>query len=260
MANNPYDIFKATLPDNKKAEFQTYRDYYRKAYNDPKTAFVKQWKPEEVIALWRKAQRWHMNIDGVNCWFDPRSGLFFNYVAMKNAVFSLYPKARFDVQIVLTGDEFTCGRTEQGVTYTYKKADPFADLIFKVVKGKDGYEIEKDTNFVGAFGVFVANDETGTEVLELLGRKDLEQIVQTSRQISQWNKWAGEYIMKTILKRVCKRIRQDDRDFQDLIDFDNSVNGNDFNNKEPSQITDQETQEILNEMIIEEINRPEGSA
>lgn len=254
---NPFETFKASLPDEKKAEFQAFRDYYRKAYSDPKLTFVKKFKPEEVIALWRRAQRWHMNLDGINCWFDPRSGIFFNYIAMKKAVLSIYPNSRFDVQIVLKKDTFTCGRTQDGVTYNYVKADPFENLIFEVVKTQNGYKIKDNTNFKGAFGVFVANDGTGTEVLELLTPADLQEIVQTSRQISQWNRWSGEYIMKTVFKRVCKRVREDDRDFQDMIDFDNAVNGNDFKNSEPKQMNDTEMEEILNNVIVEE--QKEGS-
>lgn len=255
---SPFELFKATLPEEKKADFQAFWDYARKAYTDPKLAFVKKFKPEDLIALWRRAQRWHMNLDGVNCWFDPRSGIFFNYIAMKKAVLSIYPNSRFDVQIVLKDDKFTCGRTQNGVTYNYEKADPFENLVFEVVRVQGGYKIKDNTNFKGAFGVFVANDGTGTEVLELLTPADLQEIVQTSKQIGQWNKWSGEYIMKTVFKRVCKRVREDDRDFQDMIDFDNAVNGNDFKNKDPEQMKDADIEEVLQNVIIAERQNEES--
>lgn len=252
MEKSSFSSFKDQLPAEKRGEFQAFWDYARNAWKDPKLSFIKKYKAEELIALWRRAQKWHMNLDGTNCWFDPRSGIFFNYVAMKQAVQKIYPKSRFDVQIVLKNDTFSCGRTHEGITYKFEKADPFEDLIFEVVRSPRGYVIKDNTNFKGAFGVFATNDGTGTEVLELLAPKDLQEIVQTSRQISQWNKWPGEYIMKTIFKRVCKRVREDDRDFQDMIDFDNAVNGNDFKNEEPKQMNDTEMVEILDSVIIEE--------
>ena len=263
---NPFEEFKKTLSEEKKAEFQAFRDYYKKTYQEVQAdvkakknnrlAFILKLTPEEAIALWRRAQRWHMNLDGTNCWFDGRSGIFFNYIAMKQAVQSIYPKSRFDVQIVLKNDKFTCGRTQEGVTYNFEKADPFEDLNFHINPKQTPYKIDDDTNFKGAFGVFVANDGTGTEVLELLTPKDLQEIVQTSRNIYQWNTWAGEYIMKTVFKRVCKRVREDDRDFQDMIDFDNAVNGNDFQNgTEPKQMNDTEIEAILHSTAIDEINK-----
>lgn len=244
--------FKATLEEDKKAEFQAFWDYCRKAYVDPKTSFIKKYKPEELIALWRTAQSWRMNLDGRNCWFDRRSGIFFNYIAMKQSVQKLYPMCRFDVQFVLKDDEFSCGRTEKGVTYEFKKKDPFEDLNFELVKAQQGYTIKPDTNFKGAFGVFVANDGTGTEVLELLAPKDLQEIVQSASNVYNWNKYPGEFITKTVFKRVCKRAITDDRGVQSMIDFDNAVNGNDFKNKEPKQISEEDVQKILDDVIIAE--------
>lgn len=250
---NPYDEFQATLTPEKQTEFQMFRGYYKKCLDDPKKAFVRKWKPEDIIALWQRAQKWGVNLDGEQIWFDERLGLMTNWIGVRNMVFHRYPKARFDVQVVLEGDELTYGRTQNGVTYEYKKANAFEELQLKFKMDKvKGIYLDGKTNLQGAFGVLATNDGTGTEVMEIITKDDLMQIIQSSRNLSNWNKWTGEMIIKTVFKRICKRVRFDDRFVQDWVDYDNAVNGNDFKNEVPEQIEDTEIAAVLNNMISEE--------
>lgn len=252
---NPFEVFQATLTPAKQTEFQMFRQYYRKCYTskDSKMAFIKKLSPEDVIALWQRAQKWGINLDGEQIWFDERLGLMTNWIGVRNMVFHRYPKARFDVQVVLEGDELTYGRTHNGVTYEYKKKNAFEELKlqFKMVKGQ-GVILDGETNLQGAFGVLATNDGTGTEVMEIITKDDLMQIVQSSRNVFNWNKWTGEMIIKTVFKRICKRVRFDDRFVQDWVDYDNAVNGNDFKNQEPEQVEDKEMEEALNNLIAKE--------
>lgn len=252
---NPYDIFQATLTPAKQTEFQMCRDYYRKCYNskDAKLAFIKKLKPEDVISLWQRAQKWGVNLDGEQIWFDERSGIMTNWIGIRNMVFHRYPKARFDVQVVLEGDELVYGRTHNGVTYEFKKKNAFEELKLKFKFSKQtGVTLDGETNLQGAFGVLATNDGTGTEIMEIITKDDLMQIIQSSRSINNWNKWTGEMIIKTVFKRICKRVRFDDRFVEDWVNYDNTVNGNDFKNQVPEQLEDVEVSAALDKLIAEE--------
>lgn len=253
--NNPFEQFQATLIPAKQTEFKMFRNYYRKCRlsNETKYAFIKKLTPEDVIALWQRAQKWGVNLDGEQIWFDERLGLMTNWIGIRNMVFHRYPKARFDVQVVLEGDELTYGRTHNGVTYEFKKKNAFEELRlqFKLVKGQ-GVVLDGDTNLKGVFGVIATNDGTGTEAIEVITKEDLMQIIQSSRNVNNWNKWTGEMLIKTVFKRICKRVRFDDRFVQDWVDYDNTVNGNDFKNQEPEQVEDKEMEEALNNLIAKE--------
>lgn len=257
------DSFQDKLKGKEKTSFIAYRDYVNKTYKelqtmrankDPKfnkqPTFVLDLTPKEIINWWIKATRMHLDFDGIHVKFDKRSGIMMDYIAMVKAVQKIYPNSRIDIQYLLQGDEFECGRTQNGVTYNFKKKDPFADLNFKLESVHGTIKINDDTNFKGAFGVFVANDGTGTEVLELLTPKDLAEIVKSTTTTYIWNAFPGEMITKTVFKRVCKRIINDDRGLEEMINWDNKVLGNDFENAIPKQITPEQAANYVKEEAL----------
>ena len=277
---NPFAEYAKTLSGKTLQDFQAFRDYRRRAIQDiakykkevaatdpkfrhtikkPKELFIDSLSPKDQIALWKKAQRWHMNIDGENCWFDERSGIFFNYIAMKNAVLDIYPKGRFDQGVVLEGDKFTCGKDQNGITFNLESSDPFAKMNFKVSIDKNReVKVEEGSNLKGVYGAFWANDGTGTEVLEVMNFNDILACVKTTRNVKSWNEHAHEFLIKTIIKRICKQIRTDDRGFQELIEWDNTTNGNDFEHgNTPEQNTPEKILEIVKEAVIKEQTRGE---
>lgn len=295
MAENIFDKTAATLTGKEAKDFQAFRDYRREVYSKnaeynramdkykaelnqynrlseeekakvskptypdikrPRTLFVEKISPEEQIALWFKAQRMHINIDGENCWFDYSNGIMFNYIAMRNAVLSIYPRGRFDQGIVLQGDEFTCGKDQNGITYDLKKSNPFARLNFSI--DEHTHQISSESNILGCYAAFWANDDTGTEVLEVMNLEDINSCIQSSKNLKSWSTYPTEFLIKTVIKRVCKRVRTDDRGIQELLDFDNIVNGNDFENPDnPQQLDQDKIIEIVKETAIQELHRQE---
>lgn len=248
---NPLAEFKATLSNPMdQYRFQIFWDYYRKSYkeskeNDP----VRKFTADQLISMWRRVRSLGLNFDGEQVYFDYRNGFGITYIGLKNVVLQKYPNAKFDINVVYNDDELTYHKTEEGVKYEYTPKDPFA--FPKLDKN--------NCNVKGGFGYVRCNDESGTEVFITVTIESILEMEGMSRSKTNWVKWADQMILKSIIKRMTKQLRFDER-IQQVMQLDNELEGADFDNPtEPHQTTFEDTEMILEEkpIIPDEVNDEE---
>lgn len=265
MKKSPLEVYKENLTDPmEQYRFQVFLDYYRETFKSAKpNDIVKKLSAEQLINRWERARSLGLNFDGVQVFFDWKNGYDFSYIGMKNIVLQKYPKAKFDINVVFKDDELSYVKTEEGVKYTFTPKDPFA--FPKVDKN--------DTNIKGAFGYIACNDESRTEVFITLTLESILEMEGMSKSKANWAKWADQMILKSVIKRMTKQLRFDER-MQQAMDIDNKLYGADFSNPEdPHQTTFEEAEEVLNQLplipeeaedilaetIIEEVNKQESA-
>lgn len=254
IKQNPLEEFKKSLSDPMdQYRFQVFWDYYRKSYKDSKPNDpVRKYSAEQLISLWKRARSLGLNFDGEQVYFDYRNGFGITYVGMKNVVLQKYPNAKFDIDVVYKDDELIYRKTEEGVKYEYTPKDPFA--FPKLDKN--------NCNVKGGFGYIKCNDESGTEVFITLTIESILEMEGMSRSKNNWVKWADQMILKSIMKRLTKQLRFDER-IQQVMQLDNELEGADFDNPtEPHQTTFEDAEEVLNNkpMIPDQTNDKEMEA
>lgn len=241
-----FDKFETTLDPDNQLKFQVFREYLRTTSRDfdsnPKCGKTKnplrKMSQSQLVTTWRLFRAAGVNIDGEQVIIDWRGAPSLTVFGCKNMVFSVYPNARIEVQTVYKGDTFTYTRTEDGVKYLYTCNDPFAD------RSEDG--------MAGVFCHIIANDGTGTEVFEIMGKNELNEIRKSSKTGATWRSYFGEMAKKSCIKRATKSLRYDSR-VQSALDFDNEFNGNDFDNpNDPKQVTEEDVIQLLNDVEIKD--------
>ena len=148
---------------------------------------------------------WNMGlpVDGVNVVISGRGMAMVTFHGYKNKVLETYPETKFDIQLVREGDTFNVAKESGEVEYSHTFADPFDTESRKII---------------GAYVVF--KNKRG-EFIETLGRKDYDQMKAQSKQSSLWGKWESEFMLKSVIKRACKR------HFYDVVeDIDKDDNDN----------------------------------
>lgn len=247
-STNPLETFKNSLSDAmEQYRFQVFWDYYRETYKDSKpNDIVRKLTAEQLISRWKRARSLGLNFDGVQVFFDWKNGFDFSYIGMKNIVLQKYPNAKFDINIVYKDDKLVYKKTEEGVKYEFTPKDPFA--FPKLDKN--------ETNVKGAFGYIRCNDESGTEVFITLTIESILEMEGMSRSKANWTKWADQMILKSVIKRMTKQLRFDER-IQQAMEIDNELYGADFENPtNPHQTTFEEAEAVIEnlpEIPIDEI-------
>ena len=163
--------------------------------------FIKWWKLGMVI-------------DGVNVVITGRAMSIVTFHGYKNKVKQNYPSATFDVQLVREGDEFKVSKRSGQIEYTHEITSPF-----------------EDKPIVGAYCLI---DIDGKQYFESLNMSDYQKMKQNSKNKSTWDTWESEFVLKSVIKRACKRHFYDivaDIDQQDNQDYgletlDESVKAN----------------------------------
>lgn len=143
-----------------------------------------------------------LTIDGVNVVITGKNMAMVTFHGYKNKVKSVYPSAKFDIQLIRKGDDFEVWKQDGVIHYKHKIADPFG--------------IEE---IIGAYSVITID---GVGYFESLNPKDYEEMKKSSKQQWLWNKWDSEFWLKSVIKRACKRHFYDivsDIDKNDNEDF-----------------------------------------
>ncbi len=170
-----------------------------------KNTWVKKVKPDEFEFIFKKVAIDNVFIDGEVAhltYNDGQLAVVYSYHAYKNVVLGKYPDTKFDIQLVHKGDDFEFNKESGGVFYSHKINNPF----------------ETKREIIGAYCVI--KNERG-EFLETMNMDDIKDIRDTSEIQDVWDKWLGEMILKSIIKRSCKRHFRDETKNIDKIDNEN---------------------------------------
>lgn len=201
-----YDKLKEALKDFDSTRVAIYLTYVKELVEDQKNAsWSKQFNHKQAAALFEKVAIDNIYIDGDSVtlnWIKNKVVPNYNYQAYKNKLLSIYPETLFDLQIVHKGDSFTLKKESGKVFYSHEINDPFdtkKEIIgcYCVIKNQRGEFIETLNN---------------TEIAKMRGVAKTQYI---------WNAWESEMVLKSVIKRACKR------HFKDLVvNIDNIDNDN----------------------------------
>lgn len=154
----------------------------------------------KLINMFVKYDNIGVNIDGVNAVITGREMVLITANGLKNKVISIYPELEIDWGIVKAGDEFKLAKESGAVLYTHNYGNPFGD---------------NDT-IEGSYCVMKNNRG---EYIETLNKQDFNNMKNASRSQNQWNTWASEYWVKSVIKRAAKRHYADE--LKEFLEIDN---------------------------------------
>jgi len=183
------------LKDYNNVEVKVFTNYLLELQNakdrttqQPKNKWFHFFTAEQAIDLYKKVALDNLYIDGDTITLNNKGKVIvdYNYQAYKNKMYNIYPETKFDLQLVHQGDKFEFKKDSGRVTYTHKLVDPFSDQ--KTIMGT--YCIIKNNR---------------GEFIEILNRTEIEKMKNVAKTKNIWETWYGEMVLKSVIKRACKR-------------------------------------------------------
>lgn len=171
-------------------EYQTehverFSSYIYKLSKDPKSEFVNKYSEEALCTLFRRVEAEWLHFDWIHITLQS-TGVFYDYVALKNKMLLVYPETEFDVNMVYEGDEFSFQKESWKIIYSHRFKNPFT---------------KKEEDIIGAYAI--VKNRRG-EYITLLSKDDLEKHRKTAKTDFIWKAWFTEMCMKTVVKKACK--------------------------------------------------------
>lgn len=153
-----------------------------------KNAWFAFQKEEQLSEFYKKVASDNVFIDGetITIGFRGKLLITYNYQAYKNLVLNVYPETLFDMQNVHDGDSFSFNKENGKVIYSHKINNPFA-LNKKII------------------GTYCIIKNSRGEFLETLNMQDIEKMKAVATTKNIWEDWQSEMVLKSVIKRACKR-------------------------------------------------------
>lgn len=145
-------------------------------------------KDEEAVDIYKKVAKDNVFIDGETITISYRGKIIvsYNYQAYKNLLLNVYPESTFDIQVVNEGDDFSFFKDSGKVIYSHRINNPFAT---------------KKT----IIGTYCIIKNSRGEFLETLNMEDIAKMKAVATTKNIWNEWESEMVLKSVIKRACKR-------------------------------------------------------
>lgn len=201
---------KTELKEHKQQEVEVFISYIKKLQTETdskgqlKAWWITKITDADLISLYQKVSLDGLFIDGDTITLQWKGGLMvsYNYQAYKNKLLMVYPETLFDIQLVNAGDTFSFRKESGRVVYNHDLANPF----------------ETNKDIIGAYCVI---KNSRGEFLETLNLDEIQKMRNVAKTQKIWNEWTGEMILKSVIKRSCKR------HFNDVtVNIDNLDNEN----------------------------------
>jgi len=205
-----YETVKKALSEYNATEVERYLNYLRQLETDKdrdgkiKNKWFAYFKEKAATDIYKNVAIDNLSIDGdmITLQFKGKVMVSYNYQAYKNRVLNAYPETTFDIQLVNSGDDFSFRKESGQVIYSHKIADPFnpkPEIIgtYCIIKNKRG------------------------EFLETLNMTEIKKMREAARTKNVWDTWFSEMILKSVIKRACKRHFKDITTNIENIDNDN---------------------------------------
>ena len=205
-----YNFIKQNLSKFDKSEVNRYINYLILLETDKdksgklKNAWFKYLKPQQLVDIYLKVSIDGLSIDGETITLQYKGKLMvsYNYQAYKNLVLRAYPESQFDIQLVHRGDDFSFRKESGKVIYSHKINDPF----------------NPKPEIIGAY--VVIKNKRG-EFLETVNMTDIEKMKAVAKTKVIWDEWFSEMVLKSVMKRACKRHFKDIVTNVETIDNEN---------------------------------------
>jgi hypothetical protein len=188
-------------------------------------------KEEQLIDIFKKVATDNVFIDGetITIGFRGKLLITYNYQAYKNLVLNVYPETLFDMQNVHEGDTFSFNKESGKVIYSHKINNPFA--LNKVI-----------------IGCYCIIKNSRGEFLETLNMQDIDKMKAVATTKNIWNNWQSEMVLKSVIKRACKR------HFRDIVVNVEAID-NESNDLERVNVEDLIQQKIEKAETFDELSK-----
>lgn len=205
-----YEAVKKGLEAHKPSEVSIYIQYLTKLSQEKdqnqqlKNKWFTYFTDAQAIQLYENVAKDGLFIDGdtITLQFKGNVLVNYNYQAYKNKLLMIYPESKFDIQNVFEGDTFSFKKESGKVVYTHEINNPFS--------------IQK--NIIGCYCII--KNQRG-EFIETLNMEDIAKMRNVAKTQAIWNAWESEMILKSVVKRACKRHFKDVIVNIELIDNEN---------------------------------------
>lgn len=191
-----YKKLNEGLKDYNQVEVKVFVNYLIELQNDkdrqtqqPKNKWFAYFTAEQAIDLYKKVSLDNLFIDGdtITLQFKGKVMANYNYQAYKNKLLNVYPETLFDMQNVVQGDKFEFRKENGQVFYKHKLSNPFAD---------------GEQTIIGSYCII--KNKRG-HFIETLNKTEIEKMKNVAKTKNVWNNWYGEMVLKSVIKRACKR-------------------------------------------------------
>jgi len=204
-----YNQVKNGLTDYDNINVIQYTNYLKQLETAKKDGqLVNKWFPyfkdDAAIDIFKKVAIDNLYIDGESITLQYKGKIIasYDYHAYKNRVLNVYPESTFDMQIVNKDDDFSFHKENGKVIYSHKINNPFnpnPEIIgtYCIIKNKRG------------------------EFLETLNMTEIQKMKSAAKTKNVWDNWFSEMVLKSVIKRACKRHFKDITQNIDTIDNEN---------------------------------------
>ena len=228
-----YDNLKKLLSEHKnKAEVDVYLSYLKKleTEKDSKTQQLKnKWfsyfTDIQAADIFKKVAIDNLYIDGDTITLQFRGSVIlnYNYQAYKNKLLNIYPETLFDVQNVYEGDVFSFKKESGKVLYSHEITNPF----------------NENKKIIGCYCII---KNSRGEFIETLNMTDIAKMKAVAKTDTIWKQWESEMILKSVIKRACKR------HFKDLVVNIEKTDNENYDLEKPIiiEVEDKKALELLN--------------
>lgn len=232
---------KKLLATHDKTKVQIYCDYITrlKEEKDRNGKLRNSWsldlKASTAANLFEKVSLDGLFIDGDSItlgYISKKAVVQYNYQAYKNKLLKVYPSTKFDLQVVCKGDQFELTKKNGEISYSHTISNPF--------------DIDKD--IIGAYCI-IKNDRG--QFVETINKQEIEKIKATAKTTYIWDKWYSEMVIKSVLKRACKRHFKDITVNMDSMDNESSEVSEDLIDPEAKKMI-QDAKNIIDLMKVHE--------
>ena len=202
---------KELLKDYDEVVVDTYERYVHKLKTEKNTKTGKlqnYWAANiddtEYAHVFKKVNATGLNIEGETITLQFLKGLSvcFDYNAYKNKVLQIYPETIFDVQLVREKDIFNFSKEDGKIKYTHQIKNPF----------------DSNEKIIGAYCII--KNRAG-ELIETMDMVEIGKCKEAAKTKYVWDKWEKRMILKSVIKRACKRQHNDITVNIDKIDNEN---------------------------------------
>lgn len=197
---------KQALKDYKKEDVDIYTSYLKslgaaKKKGELANPWFNKVGINQYVDAFKKVAKTGVYIDGEDVTLNYRKGLVisYGYQAYKNRLLLRYPESIIDLQLVRKDDSFSFFKENGKVMYKHVLNSPFTDLpiigVYCIIKNRRG------------------------EFIENLSMKEVDKMKNVSKMDFIWRSWEGEMVLKSAIKRACKRHFKDA--VKDIEEIDN---------------------------------------
>lgn len=157
--------------------------------NKLKNPWIKYVKDQQFIDKFVKVAIDKLYIDGETITFQYYSGILtvsYQYQAYRKLLLMKHPDSKLDMSVVYKGDVYSFRKDTGKIIYSHVISDPFA----------------KDKEIIGCY--CITKNSLG-ENLETLNMEVIAKMRNTAKTDVVWKYWFSEMVLKSVLKRACKR-------------------------------------------------------